>query len=373
MIVSADYLCPVRGITTLEAPHPDTLLKSARAAKDLGLGRITLPLLEESLAGSAKARVKFLDGLIVALDRIGESGLSGSLLAPASKLLALRWAPPYMVHGHRDPKASPVFVDGGLRNLHPLNWWADPPLIQRRLKLFRELLSALAGHPCLKSWILLDRAFECFRPEQEPAEFVLRSYIAEVREKDETAMLILGLGWSDLIRPEPALGVVSLVDGIRISGSEYSIPGLPALSHLAGETKVSAFLTAMSIWLFEKPLETQVGLGLSRSTGDPEEVSENILRIAALGATSLNWISLVDPLPELHKTVPWTLSAGLNRTGLLDPGMEPKKHTEEWIKAAGAAEKSRMSSDFIDIGKEEYIEDPAMHIARLWDHFLESL
>ncbi|RJR31239.1 MAG: hypothetical protein C4576_32095 [Desulfobacteraceae bacterium] len=373
MIVTADYLCPVRGLTSLEAPHPETLLKSARAAKDLGLDRITLPLLEESLAGGSKARVKFLDGLVLALDQIGESGLSGSVIAPASKLLAIRWAPPYLVHGYRDPEAPPVFVDGALRTLRPLNWWADPALIQGRLKLFRELLSAVAGHPCLKRWILLDRAFECCRPEPEQAEFVLRSYIAEVREKDETAEIVLGLGRSDLLRPHPALGVVSLVDTIRLSGSEYSISGLPVLSRLEDEAKVSAFLTAVSIWLFEKPLETQVGLGLSRGPGDPEAVMENILRIAATGASSLNWMSLIDPEPWLRDTIPWTSREGLSRTGLLDPGMEPRRHAEEWVRAARAAEKGGMSSDFIDISKEEYLTDPAMHIDRLWDHFLEAL
>jgi hypothetical protein len=373
MIVSADYICPVRGLTSLEAPQPETLRKSARAARDLGIERITVPLLEECLTRNTKARIKFLDGLITALDQIGESGLTASLIAPASKLLALRWAPPYLVHGYRDPKAVPIFVDGALRNLHPLNWWADPPLIQNRLKLFRELLSAVAGHPCLKGWVLLDRAFEFFRPEPEPAEFVLRSYVAEVREKDETATILLGLGWSDLIKPLPALGVASLVDGIRISGSENSIPGLPIISHLAGEAKVSAFLTALGRWLFEKPLEVQVGFGLSVGTGDPEEVSENLLRIAGEGPSSLNWISMIDPEPELHKAIPWRLRPGLNRTGLLDPRTEPKKHTEEWIRSVRVAEIGRHGSEFIDIGREEYLDDPALHLARLYDHFLESL
>jgi len=373
MIVGADYICPVRGLTGLEPPKPETLRKAARAAKDLGLERIAIPLLEESLTRGTKARIRFLDGLIMALDQIAESGLNALLIAPSSKLLALRWAPPYLVHGYRDPRAAPVFVDGALRTLHPLDWWADPPLIQSRLKLFRELLSAVSGHPVLKGWVLLDRAFEFFRPGLEPAEFVLRSYVSEVRERDETATVLLGLGRSDLIKPQPALGVASLVDGIRISGSEDSIPGLPAVSHLAGETKLSAFLAGVSLWLFEKPLEIQMGFGSSLGTGDPEEVSANLLRIAAQGPSSLNWMSLIDPEPELYKAIPWSLKPGLNRTGLLDPGFEPKKHTEEWIKTARVAEIGGRGSEFIDISREEYLDDPAMHLARLYDHFIESL
>ena len=373
MIVSADYICPVRGLTGLEPPKPETLRKAARAAKDLGLERIAIPLLEESLARGTKATIRFLDGLIMALDQIAESGLNALLIAPSSKLLALRWAPPYLVHGYRDPRAAPVFVDGALRTLHPLDWWADPPLIQSRLKLFRELLSAVSGHPGLKGWVLLDRAFEFFRPGLEPAEFVLRSYVSEIRERDETATVLLGLGRSDLIKPLPALGVASLVDGIRISGSEDSIPGLPMVSHLAGEAKLSAFLAAVSLWLFEKPLEIQMGFGGSLGMGDPEEVSVNLLRVAAQGPSSLNWMSLIDPEPELHKAIPWSLKPGLTRTGLLDPGFEPKKHTEEWIKTARVAEVGGHGSEFIDISREEYLDNPAMHLARLYDHFLESL
>jgi hypothetical protein len=53
--------------------------------------------------------------------------------------------------------------------------------------------------------------------------------------------------------------------------------------------------------------------------------------------------------------------------------MDPKKHVEDWLRTSRLAEVSARGSEFIDIGKEEYLEDPAMHLVRLWDHFLESI
>jgi hypothetical protein len=371
MIVSADYICPARGLATLDPPDPQRIRKGARSARDLGVDRLYFPVLEESLLGSVRSTVKFLDGLVLALDGVAQAGLTAGLIAPASKLMGVRWAPPYLVKGYRDPRAQTIFVDGALRGLHFLDWWADPPLVSKRIKLFRELLSAVAGHPGLREWVLLDRAFEAVRPDPEAAEFVLRSYIAEVRERDESAGVLLGLGWSDLMIPQPALNLSPLVDGIRMAGGKSGIPGLPEIAHLADELILCSFVAAMGLWLFEKPQEVQVGWGLTRGTGDPDAVTEGILHLAARGLSGLNWLTLVDPEPGLRKTVPWSSQPGLESSGLFYPGLEPKQGAEEWLRAAHRTEKGR-AGDFIDIGRDEYLDNPGMHIRRLWDHYRES-
>jgi hypothetical protein len=194
MRISATYVCPVRGLTSLDPPDPIRLGQAAGVGKSLGIDRIVLPVLEESLLGMARARVSYLDGFIRALDKIAEARLTAWVMAPVQRILGLDWVPPYLVRGSVDSNAAPVFVDGRIRNLRPFNWWADLSLIQKRIKTFRELLAAIHGHPAVTGWLILDRALEWSRPELEVADLVLKSYLAEIQECDESKKIYLNLG-----------------------------------------------------------------------------------------------------------------------------------------------------------------------------------
>jgi len=116
-------------------------------AKNLGLERLLLPVLEESLLKMSRAKVSYLEGLIKGLDQVAEAGLTAWLIAPARRLLGLDWVPPNLVRAVRDPKAGRVFLEGRLRNLWPYNWWNDLSILQKRIKNFRELVAAVSGSP----------------------------------------------------------------------------------------------------------------------------------------------------------------------------------------------------------------------------------
>ena len=120
MLISATYICPVRGLAGLEPPEPIRLGQAARVAKGLGLERLMLPVLEESLPGTSRAKIGFLDRLIQSLDQVAEAGLMAWLIAPAQRVLGLDWVPPHLVRAVRDPQAGPVFVEGTIKNLRPL-------------------------------------------------------------------------------------------------------------------------------------------------------------------------------------------------------------------------------------------------------------
>lgn len=160
MLISATYICPVRGLAGLEPPEPARLGQAAKVAKGLGLERLMVPVLEESLMGTSRNKVGFLDALIQALDKVAEAGLTTYLIAPVQRVLGLDWVPPHLVRTVRDPEAEPVFVAGNVRNLRPLDWWEDPSLIQKRIRTFRELVAAVSGHSSLTGWVILDRALE---------------------------------------------------------------------------------------------------------------------------------------------------------------------------------------------------------------------
>jgi hypothetical protein len=372
MIVSATYVCPVRGLAALLPPEPECLLRACRTAKELAINRLVLPVLEEALVQTARSQVKYLDGLVEGLDRIADSDLTCRLIAPASRVLGLDWAPPYLVGASRSPKAPQVFVDGDVRRLRPLDWWTDPSLVQRRLRSFRELVSAVGGHPALAGWVVLDRAMDRVRPEPEAADFILRSFVAEIRERHEGGEIHLGLGWGELLAPELAQGLVKLADGIHMSGLDRGLPGISEPASLEEEALLAGYLSSLSYWLFRKPLELEIGWGLLHGLGDPEAVQENLSRLATEEISGVHWVSLVDPQPAIRKDPPWVLRQGLDQTGLLDLRLDPKEHSEAWLTILRSSETRKMDLEFIDIGEDEYLSDPRMHLPRLWQHYRHS-
>jgi hypothetical protein len=371
MLISSTYICPVRGLAALEPPEPIRLRRAAKVAENLGVKRLIVPVLEESLLGAGKRKIGFLDRLLHALDQMADKGMTVWLIAPARRVLGLDWVPPYLVKAVKDLQAGQVYLEGQIRNLWPYNWWEDMSIIQTRIKIFRELVAAISRHPALKGWIIMDRALEWSRPDHEVADLVLKSYVAEIRERDEGSKIYLGLGWAEFFLPETAQGLSHQVDGLRMSGLENPPPGVIETASLIGELKVAAYLGTMAQWLFGRPAEVEVGWNIKNKADDPEEILEAFKRLSCTGLAGINWVSLVDPELRLYSYPPWVLRPGLERIGLLDQGLEPKDYVETWLNAICSITPRDRINDFIDISVEEYLADPHTHFLRLWDHFQE--
>jgi hypothetical protein len=369
MMISSTYICPVRGLAGLEPPEPIRLGASAETAKASGIKRLMLPILEEALVVSHKASVRYLDGLIRALDHVDGAGLTVWLIAPAQRVLGLHWMPPYLVGARQDSEANPVFVDGRLRHLRAFEWWKDPSIIQKRIRVFHELVGAVSGHPALTGWLVLDRFLQWPPPEIEQVDLVLKAYLAEIRERDETGTVFLGLEWPELFDPKTAQALVCQVDGVAISGGDKKPQGFTIPSGLAGELMLASYWAAMAGWLFGIATDIEIGWGMSDHVNDTEEIMEGFKRLAVEGAAGAHWISLIDPEPPLRSHPPWALRSGLEKVALLDYGMELKEGVETWLDNIESFQPGKDLYDFIDISKEEYLNDPSTHLLRLWDHF----
>jgi hypothetical protein len=366
--VSALYVCPVRGVADLRPPDPKRLGQAAAVAKNLGLDRLYIPVLEEALFLASREKVAFLDGLVQSLDRADAGGLEVSLVLPAQKLLGLRWVIPDLARPVTDPDAGHVFVAGQVRKLRPYDWWSDPSIIQKRLRAFSEALRAVAGHPGLKGLIVMDRALEWPRPGVEPALLVLKSLLAEIQERQMRGGRVgMGLGWEGLLEPQLAESLSREVDFLRIGGTEQPPKGPGAPAHLAEEIQLAAFTGSLGCWLFDRPAEAETGWCSAGEVG--EDPAESCERFGAQGLEGASWLTLVDPEPSLRNVPPWLLRPELGRAGLLDHHLDPKPRVEEWIKRIKEAEPDGRAYDFIDISREEYLEDPGMHVHRLWNHF----
>jgi hypothetical protein len=369
MKFSAQYVCPRRGLVGLEAPDPERIGQAAKIARSLSIERLLLPVLEEALLKPPKAKVRFLDGLIRAMDRVAEAGLTAWLIAPAQKVLGLDWAAPYLVQGSRDPGAGPVFVDGAIRHLRPYDWWKDPSIIERRLKVFRELVKAVQGHPALTGWVILDRAAEWARPEPQAADLVIRLFQAEIRERDELANTWMGVGWSELLEPEISRFLAPHVEGIRIAGLE-TWPSGPQVGPVPSNPGLlAAYLGTVGKWLFGGEIDVEVGGGTGEEEQDPDALLEAAKRLGEQGLHGAAWVNLADPEPGHRTDPPWSVRPDLERSGLMDHGLEPKPWVEGWIRELLADRAGKGAMDFIDISADEYLENPGMHLFRLWEHF----
>ncbi|MBW1997033.1 MAG: hypothetical protein JRJ29_03605 [Deltaproteobacteria bacterium] len=373
MEISAIHVCPVRGLSTLDPPDPRRMGEAARAAKNLGLKKLLVPVLEESLLRITREKVRFLDGLVEAMDQMASVPMEAWLVAPAQKILGLYWIPPYLAGATPDPGARPAFVDGKVRNLRPYRWWTDPSIMEKRLAVFRELLLALKAHPAIRGYILMDRELEWARPDAEVADLLLKSYIGEVREQAEDIPIYLGLGWKELLEPGLSLEAAGQVNGIKMNGLDEEPVGIDIPGHPAGEMFLTAYIGALSHWLFNKPVEIVSGWHLTKGKIDRDHLLELLPGLlSGRGISGVIWPSLIDPEPSLADFPPWFLEPEMKEISLLDSGAEPKDGAEALLKVFRSCTPEANSLDFVDISGKEYAEDPDTHFKRLWNHFRES-
>jgi hypothetical protein len=371
MLISANYICPVRGLATLQAPEPGRLGQAAKVARGIGLERVLIPVLEEALMGRTKAKIAYIDGLVDALDQVNDADLEAWFIAPTQRLLGLDWAAPPMVGGFQDPAAPPVFVDGRVRHLRRLDWWADPSLIQKKIGALREVLSGVCGHTGLTGWLILDRALEWVRPDGQAAEWVLKAVCGEIRDRHEEATIDLGIGWSELLQPHAAAALSKQVDGLHVSGLEVWPPELRKPARGPDALWAAAFTGALTQWLFSRPTVVEVGWGFENSPGDSEWMAEVALMVGRQALGGIRWASLADPDSGSGDAPPWTCRPGLDGMGLLGRDLEPKAWAEPCIHRIRGAASEAKPADFVDVEATEYSEDPQMHFSRLWNHFLE--
>ena len=91
------------------------------------------------------------------------------------------------------------------------------------------------------------------------ADLVLKSYTAEIREKNEKGTIYLGLGWSELLAPEMSRSLTNQVDGLLMSGLGKPPFKLNGTAGLVGELLIAAYLGNLTQWLFGLPIQVEVG------------------------------------------------------------------------------------------------------------------
>lgn len=369
MQIGATYICPIRGLSNLEPPARERLGPAARAARDLGLDSLTLPVLEEALISPSRRKVQYLDGLISALDRMAEANLSAGILAPAQRLLGLDWIPAHLAAARPDPGGRPAFLQGQVRRLNPFKWWEDAGFVQRRIALFCELVKALSGHPALRRWVLLDGLLDWSPPDPQVADFFLRSLEAEIRQRQNGEEIAVRFHPDALLTPDLPRSLAARVDRVEMSCLETGVGGAEEPQSAAAEFTLAAYLGTLAQWIFGRPVAVEIGRQTPRGKADQDDVLAAATRLPHQGLSAAHWIHLVDPELPLQGKPPWSLEPALRSVGLLDQGLDPKDGVEEWIGLFKTTEPGHEPQAFVDIDIREYMENPRLHFLRLLDHF----
>lgn len=373
MNLSAVYICPIRGMAGLEPPDPETLFKAARVGADLGLTRLELPVMEEALDRPRLASA-YLDGLVKALDAADQAGMSVELAPLPRHLLELKLGSRNLYKPGENQTQQPVFLEGKIRRLSPLNWWTDPGLLTRHIKLVREIAAALSGHPALKSWLLLDRHWTGLEVGGEALDWLLQALIEEVRSRDESVELRAGLTWTELLRPELTSLLSARLAGFRLAGlnhpPKWFFKGQE--SGPADELALAAFVAMMGQWLIGLPVSVETGWKWAGPIKDESRDRAALERLAGhlQDSLSLSWPNLVVPLPHRAPEPPWLDDQAFTRLGLLDHTLEPFDWLEPLMENKQTPEPDL---DFIDIDTSEFRIDPALHLERLFNHWSASL
>jgi hypothetical protein len=264
-----------------------------------------------------------------------------------------------------------VFVDGKLRRLRPYPWWSDPSVFQKRMVLFRELVSAIGPHPALSGWLIMDKALEWARPDRNVADLIVRATVTEIREKDEAGPIFMSSGWMELLHPQLVKSLSGYVNGFHLGGLDKIPSHFGRPPGLVGELMMAAYMVSLGRWFFSSNVEIEAGWTWPAQTSDLEEVAQTYGWLAEQGPAGIVFPTLVDPDPTMHHFPPWSVRPELRHIGLMDRGLEPKENAEALIHRLAATAPKEDCVDFIDVSKDEYGSDPEMHFPRLWDHFRE--
>ncbi len=373
MDLSATYICPRRGIASLEPPDAKAAHQGSSAARELGIERLIMGVPEEALTVSKRNKVAYFDGLVHALDHVLDAGLQAWLLAPAHELLGVVWAPPYLVKPVPAKAFRPVFVDRKLRSLQPYAWWTDPALLQKRIMLLAELARAVLGHPALYGWLAMDGILDWHRPDAQAADYYLKALLAEIRQRDDKMAVFVRTDWRGLLAPGFEGHLATQADGLQLGTQRHVPPEFPAVTDTALGMHLAAFAGILAGWLWNCPVHVELGWHVPTSPGGFERSLEHAAALGRSGLAGVVWPTLADPQPALRTAPPWSLDARLSAQGILSTDGVPKDGAADWLKALRAGEPPEDPCGFIDIDREEYLADPAEHFHRLWNYYREGL
>jgi hypothetical protein len=306
-------------------------------------------------------------------------------------MCGVNWLPPWTLWAKEGDAPYPVYSQGKIRHNLPRNFYEDPEILEAQVLLVREVSGALKGHPGIRAWDLGNSPSSVVTPpDNEAASLWLRIMTEELRSRDETVPITLGMNernlWRDhSLRPQEASRHLDFL-------SMQAYPYCSEISSGPSDSCLPPFLGILTQWLGQKDVLFQ-GFGLPteplprpawvrKRPAAERPVSESVaseffrsvldrLREAGMMGAIVSFFNDYDPalweIPPLDEEI-------LDRhLGIYRRDRSPKDFLPI-LREHGSLQRQPLPDEppsWIDISREEYEEDPALHIQRLYDNYRE--
>ena len=220
--------------------------------RDAGLSVLRIFLLWEDFQPLPnKVSVKGLDQLVTVMEIGHERGLRLIPTLFTGHMSGMNYLSSWMLELKEGDDRFPVYSEGKKRRNAIRNFYTDREVIEAQKLLVREVSSALQGHPALWAWDLGNEPSNLILPPgNKDALIWLEEMVSELKKKDETIPVTLGLHQEDL-EEDRKMGpkeVAAFCD--FLSMHTYSIYAKWLDSQL--DEDVSLFLGLLTQWLGSK-------------------------------------------------------------------------------------------------------------------------
>jgi len=332
-----------------------------------------------------------LDHLVEVAERADEQGLAVLPTFFTGHMCGVNWLPPWTLWAKERDAPYPTFSQGRIRRNLPRNFYQDPEIIEAQVLLVREVSGALKGHPGIWAWDLGNSPSAVVTaPDNETASLWMRIMTEELRSRDETVPITLGMNernlWKDRsLRPQEAS---RHLDFLSMQASPYC----SELSSGPSDSCLPPFLGILTQWLGEKDV-LFLGFGVPTepdpnparvhkkpvaeqpvSEGTASEFYQSVLdRLWEAGMMGAMVSSFSDYEPGLWEVPPLDEEILERHLGIYRRDRSPKAFLSI-LREHGTLERRPLPGEppsWIDISREEYEEDPNLHIQRLYGNYRE--
>jgi len=371
---------------------PATVREDMAGIAELGCACVRVFLLWEDFQPQPRrCAVHMLDRLVRLMELAGDCKLGVIPTLFTGYAAGLTWLPPWMLLASPANTELQVFSLGEVRSLKPKNPYEDAEVIEAQLYFVRELTNALADHPALFAWDLANEPFRWAAPPDQTAISIWFQAVTEtLKERTESVPITLGLGPDDL-EEQPRLTLLPAsryLDYLSIHVYPYRLSwgGGPL------DPGPLPFLGCIARWLTKKPvLLEEFGVSTAPvrrqeqpTDGPPKQAhlvdEESAARFAEeslglarrFGMIGAFWGCYGDYHPTIWSSPPLDRNVSERFLGLLRDDGSPKPAVGAFRSGGTKQGETAPVSEWLDVEKGEFLEDPRMHLPRLYRRFCDA-
>lgn len=328
-----------------------------------------------------KVSIQSIDHLVHVIEMGHEKGLQFVVTFFTGHMSGVNFLPPWMVEFGEGNFRFPIFSDGKKRKGKILNFYSDREIQKAQKLLLGEVSEALKGHPALWAWDLGNEPSNLALPNsKQEAERWLEEMVSELKKKDESVLVTLGLHQEDL-EEDRRMGpkeVARWCDFLSIHA--YSIYASWSSDRM--DESVVPFLGLLTGWLGSKEVFIEeVGIPSSdhykgekivseeRAYSYYERLLQRMSRYPFLG--TLFWC-YGDYSKALWERPPLDEAPHERYFGVFREDRSPKSFLSLFPLLQRERPRKEIKLDWIEIEPNEYFRNPKEHLSRLYRRFKDQ-